>query len=124
MQTQRLLAHNFYTSTRGVLACPQPPLALSTHRSFSSRPSTAQQELHLSHTCNVNAEPWYHYKKNGYHPTHLGDVLKNGRYEVVHKLGWGGYSTVLAARDHRFVTPLLTTPKALTLTPGTTSMLP
>ena len=35
-------------------------------------------------------------------PTGRGDLLKDGRYKILHKLGWGGYSTVWAARDQRF----------------------
>lgn len=33
-----------------------------------------------------------------YHPTHIGQIF-NQRYEVVHKLGQGGFSTVWLARD-------------------------
>jgi hypothetical protein len=40
------------------------------------------------------------YYVGGYHPTHLGDRYHDGRYEVVHKLGFGSYSTVWLARDH------------------------
>jgi serine/threonine protein kinase len=39
------------------------------------------------------------YQIGGYHPVHLGDVFKNGRYEIHHKLGWGGFSTVWLAKD-------------------------
>lgn len=39
------------------------------------------------------------YCEGGYHPVNLGDKFKDGRYEVVHKLGWGGYSTVWLAKD-------------------------
>lgn len=46
-----------------------------------------------------DAEPLYRYKLGGYHPVHIGDLIGNGRYEIVHKLGWGAYSTVWAARD-------------------------
>lgn len=49
--------------------------------------------------CEVDAEPLKQYRKGGYHPTHLGDVLKAGRYRIIHKLGWGGYATVWLARD-------------------------
>lgn len=38
------------------------------------------------------------YEPGGFHPVHLGDVY-DGRYRVVHKLGFGGFSTVWLARD-------------------------
>jgi serine/threonine-protein kinase SRPK3 len=40
------------------------------------------------------------YCTGGYHPTHIGDRYANDRYEIFHKLGHGGYSTVWLARDH------------------------
>ncbi|KAI7872773.1 kinase-like domain-containing protein [Spinellus fusiger] len=39
------------------------------------------------------------YCKGGYHPVHVGEVYKNGRYVVVRKLGWGHFSTVWLVRD-------------------------
>lgn len=39
------------------------------------------------------------YRPGGYHPVHLGDTFKDGRYKIVHKLGWGGFSTAWLARD-------------------------
>ena len=44
-------------------------------------------------------ESLHRYTLGGYHPVHLGDVLKDGRYKVMHKLGVGGYSTLWAAKD-------------------------
>jgi serine/threonine-protein kinase SRPK3 len=38
------------------------------------------------------------YQPGGYHPIHLGDVYCQ-RYRVIHKLGFGAYSTVWLARD-------------------------
>ncbi|KAI1328007.1 kinase-like protein [Xylariaceae sp. FL0255] len=38
------------------------------------------------------------YNKGGHHPVHLGDVL-DGRYEVIHKLGTGGFSLVWLCHD-------------------------
>jgi serine/threonine-protein kinase SRPK3 len=55
----------------------------------------------LTHTCGIDAEPLHRYRVGGYHPIALGDLFKDGRYKVLHKLGWGGYSTVWAAKDLR-----------------------
>ncbi|KAI2702008.1 hypothetical protein CBS147332_7784 [Penicillium roqueforti] len=41
------------------------------------------------------------YVPGGYHPTLIGDTLCSGRYTVVHKLGFGGYSTIWLARDNQ-----------------------
>ncbi|KAI8954879.1 kinase-like protein [Xylaria longipes] len=38
------------------------------------------------------------YNEGGHHPVHLGDVL-NGKYEVVHKLGSGGFGLVWLCHD-------------------------
>ena len=38
------------------------------------------------------------YRPGGFHPTSIGDVFQN-RYKVLHKLGYGGYSTIWFARD-------------------------
>ncbi|RAK95376.1 kinase domain-containing protein [Aspergillus ibericus CBS 121593] len=40
------------------------------------------------------------YRPGGYHPVMIGDLL-HGRYHIVDKLGYGGYSTVWLARDTR-----------------------
>ncbi|KAI0019845.1 kinase-like domain-containing protein [Xylariomycetidae sp. FL0641] len=40
------------------------------------------------------------YTKGGFHPVHIGDVFAN-RYEVVHKLGFGGIATVWLCMDRR-----------------------
>ena len=38
------------------------------------------------------------YEPGGLHPTNIGDIF-NDRYKVLHKLGYGGYSTVWLASD-------------------------
>jgi hypothetical protein len=47
------------------------------------------------------------YRPGGYHPVALGDTLKDGRYKIHHKLGYGGFSTVWVARDNKYVVALL-----------------
>jgi serine/threonine-protein kinase SRPK3 len=54
-----------------------------------------------SYYCEVDAEPLERYHHGGYHPTHLGDILHQGRYKILHKLGWEGYATVWLARDFK-----------------------
>jgi hypothetical protein len=39
------------------------------------------------------------YRPGGFHPAYIGDTLKDGRYRIVHKLGYGGYSTIWLALD-------------------------
>jgi serine/threonine protein kinase len=73
-------------------------------------------DLSIYHPSNLlyNQEKMPRYKLGGFHPICLGDTIKNGRYRVCHKLGWGGFSTVWLAWDRvytalfAYVLPLLT----------------
>lgn len=50
-------------------------------------------------------EHLYDYEAEGHHPIQLGDVLDDGRYRVIHKLGSGGYANVWLCRDLAAPTP-------------------
>lgn len=39
------------------------------------------------------------YKYGGFHPVSIGDIFADGRYRVLHKLGFGGTSTVWLVQD-------------------------
>lgn len=39
------------------------------------------------------------YGPGGFHPVHIGDFYYHGQYRVMHKLGFGGFSTVWLAKD-------------------------
>ncbi|KAL8912724.1 MAG: hypothetical protein Q9172_007454 [Xanthocarpia lactea] len=41
------------------------------------------------------------YRPTGYHPVHFGDLLHNGQYKIIRKLGYGSFSAVWLARDTR-----------------------
>jgi serine/threonine-protein kinase SRPK3 len=43
-------------------------------------------------------EPIAYYRKGGFHPIHIDDVLQN-RYRIVNKMGYGAYSTVWLVHD-------------------------
>jgi hypothetical protein len=73
--------------------------------------------------CKIDAEPIHRYQKGGYHPVHLGDVLNDGTYRILHKLGWGGYSTVWAARNLKFAILLYVRIHQADILPGRITML-
>lgn len=41
------------------------------------------------------------YQPGGFYPVKLDDKFREGRYRVIHKLGFGSYSTVWLARDRQ-----------------------
>ncbi|KAL7907398.1 kinase-like domain-containing protein [Trichoderma velutinum] len=54
---------------------------------------------HLQYNIGVPAEELAKYCHGGYHPVHLNDLLCDGRYRILDKLGFGSFSTVWLARD-------------------------
>lgn len=49
----------------------------------------------------VDVEYLEGYAPGGYHPTLIGDTFCSGRYTVIHKLGFGEYSTIWLAWDQK-----------------------
>ncbi|KAI1774788.1 hypothetical protein F4818DRAFT_73340 [Hypoxylon cercidicola] len=66
----------------------------STHQISTSRSSPVKYNLIEDTECLER------YMPGGYHPVHIGDQFHN-RYRVVHKLGYGAYSTTWLARDQK-----------------------
>ena len=96
----------YSNSVRGSQSLPKrhvrSPRVVGIQFSMSQRRSTAAKppkELRYRLPRLKNVEDVEKYRKGGFHPIHLGDALKGGRYCVLHKLGFGGFSTVWLARD-------------------------
>ena len=85
----------------------EPRTRVPVIRSFSSHKMEEAPSNEHIYEWHEYVENLDHYRPGGYHPVHLGDLYSNERYQVVHKLGFGSYSTVWLARDlhlNRYVT--------------------
>jgi hypothetical protein len=67
-------------------------------RPFTSFPTTLSARTVHYDPIDFAEYPGF-YNPQGYHPVHLGDGFKNGRYKVANKLGDGDSSTVWLAKD-------------------------
>ena len=70
-------------------------------RSLYSMASSSSLPEENTYHPEADVEFLENYVPGGYHPTLIGDAFCNGRYVVVHKLGFGGYSTIWLARDQQ-----------------------
>lgn len=96
----------YFSSVRNghlsLIRCVGSPCPVDIRTPISQRRSMATGSskglrYRLPHLNNV--EDVEKYRSGGFHPIHLGDTFKGGRYRVSHKLGYGGFSTVWLARD-------------------------
>ncbi|KAM4060494.1 kinase [Hirsutella rhossiliensis] len=80
------------------------PSPITRHR--PARLYSAEARVGNQYFPEADVEELEGYAPGGYHPTAIGDSFHHGRYIIVHKLGFGGYSTIWLARDeqlHRHV---------------------
>ncbi|OSC97370.1 putative CDK4/6 [Trametes coccinea BRFM310] len=94
MLAPRQLGRLFRSLTTRGRRPPSPPRPLSTAEPPLIDPSYLVEEETI---------PWY--DPNDFYPVDIGEVLQ-ARYQVIGKLGFGGYSTVWLCRDlveHRYV---------------------
>ncbi|PWZ03663.1 kinase-like protein [Testicularia cyperi] len=64
-------------------------------------PSSINASSDMGSVMTEDEEDLEDYGKGGYHPVHVGDTFSDGRYLIVRKLGWGHFSTVWLAKDHK-----------------------
>lgn len=87
----KVLSHSY--------SCTTPRQKSFPHRRPYSIASNASPRYEDVYIPEVDLEDFEDYIIGGYHPTVIGDYFHDGRYKVVHKLGFGGYSTIWLARD-------------------------
>lgn len=98
----RIKAHglpHLHVSTLSSLSCRtllSPRQTRPSRSSFTMASNTRPEKVYFP---NIDVENLEEYRIGGYHPTVIGGTFHEGRYEVVHKLGFGGYSTIWLARD-------------------------
>ena len=97
--TFRLRSNRFVISSYAVLASRcHPRKNLSVLKMQGEGDLSSDSAVYLWHD---GTEDPGSYCFGGYHPTHIGDRYHDNRYEIIHKLGAGSYSTVWLAKDHR-----------------------
>ena len=87
MFSARSLVSRLRAWTRQQLRLPLPPRPPSTAKAPIIDPSELVEEEKI---------PWYN--PTDFYPVRIGEVFRS-RYQVVGKLGYGGYSTVWLCRD-------------------------
>jgi hypothetical protein len=76
------------------------PRYASTLTAFNSMETKDDSNTRVLYEPLKEVERLENYRPGGYHPIQIGDHFR-GRYRVVHKLGYGSYSTAWLARDEK-----------------------
>lgn len=97
-----ILSSAVASPTSSSTALMPPSLSVSSTKALTPPPTLSSRTSSLS---NESASEFYHseqiedYRPGGFHPVHFGDLLYNGQYEIIRKLGYGSFSTVWLAKD-------------------------
>lgn len=101
LRTASIYDNDAMANTASSRSIPVPPVhaksAFSSGLTLSpSGSSSSDDEIENA----ADEEDSEDYCKGGYHPVHVGEEYKDGRYTVIRKLGWGHFSTVWLSRDN------------------------
>lgn len=89
----------FRTTSRRLLALR--PCSPHSNSSPDYRAQISSMSTHCALYEHIDdVERLDYYRPGGYHPIQIDDALQ-GRYRIVHKLGYGSYSTIWLARDEQ-----------------------
>lgn len=96
-----LTPHSPFSNTKSHIRHSYPHTIASRcpSRSSSTMAENAPHSTGRVYVQDPDLEELEDYSVGGFHPIIIGDVLNDGRYEIAHKLGFGGYSTTWLARD-------------------------
>lgn len=83
---------------RKIRPCNLPLVCVSRRQTRGTHQDIAPQNSALRFAFIEEGEPPERYRPGGYHPLSIGDILHQ-RYHIVHKLGFGSYSTTWLAKD-------------------------
>ncbi|KAJ3155414.1 serine/threonine protein kinase, CMGC group [Geranomyces michiganensis] len=89
-------------STPTSAKAPPPPHVQTPSKDVGPKDDSSEEESDFSE----EEEDAEDYCKGGYHPINVGDIFNDGRYTILRKLGWGHFSTVWLAQDHKFDRPV------------------
>ena len=100
-QFHRHVSNQFHIGRTSFMSTFTVLRAIETSRDRTSEPRISTTKAgNTQYRLIEDIEDLDRYQPGGYHPVQMGDEL-DGRYRLVDKLGYGGYSTIWLARDLR-----------------------
>lgn len=78
-----------YEETKSLESIEEPEKVVKLEEDTAPQPDATSEDIEEGKAA---------YRPGGFHPVYIGDIF-NGRYKVLNKIGYGGYSTVWLVKD-------------------------
>lgn len=88
---------NFWNSLINIIGCRNKSKNRGRNKKIMKSSQAVDDSLYETDCENIDD-----YGPDGYYAATIGEELKDGRYKILQKLGWGHFSTVWLAEDLRF----------------------